>query len=298
MNVSYREKVVVFGSERSLVGVLTMSTVTTSNPASPFVVIPNSGLVHRVGPNRLSVRLAREFAGLGLTTLRFDLSGIGDSAPPRDTISLEESVIRDMDQALSYLQDTHGAERFILAGLCSGAYDSFRVAYRDSRVDGVVLLDYHAYKTAGFYLRHYKSRLMRIESWQNAFSGENRYLSKIRTFLINKMSRQVSSEKSEEHSEEMPRWPTQEQFGVGLEKILARNTRLMFVYTGGKIDSYNYKDQFFELFPEAAKSELVRIEFFPEVDHTFSSEDYRQLLFEMIENWMTGARLIDKLKSN
>ncbi|HEY5972738.1 MAG TPA: hypothetical protein VIT22_12400, partial [Pseudoxanthomonas sp.] len=45
------------------------------------VVLLNAGLIHRVGPFRLYVRLARELAESGFDVLRFDLPGIGDGQP-------------------------------------------------------------------------------------------------------------------------------------------------------------------------------------------------------------------------
>lgn len=295
MNVPYREKIVVFGPERSLVGVLTMSVINANTTKSPVVVIPNFGLVHHVGPNRLSVRLAREFAKLGLTTFRFDLSGIGDSAPSLGSISIEESVARDIDRAMSYLQNTYGVDRFIFTGLCSGAHDSFHAAHRDSRVVGAVLLDYRGYKTPGFYLRHYGSRLTRSESWWNALLGKNGYFVNLKQYLKTIYTKRALSERLEESSTELPRFPTRSQFYKGLIKILNCNTQLLFLYTGGWIEQYNYKNQFFDAFPKAANNNSLRVEFFPESDHTFSCEDHRQYLFKIIKDWMKDVGLIDSI---
>ena len=48
---------------------------------SAWVLIPNSGLVHRVGTCRSSVTLARFLAAQGIHVCRFDLSNLGDSGP-------------------------------------------------------------------------------------------------------------------------------------------------------------------------------------------------------------------------
>ena len=70
------EEVTRFGSNGSLVGIL--SRPMRSNRNLPAILLLNAGLVHRVGPNRIYVRLARHFAALGFSVLRFDFSGIGD----------------------------------------------------------------------------------------------------------------------------------------------------------------------------------------------------------------------------
>lgn len=71
-----REETCVFGSANPLVGIITHPEI---DVGLPTVILLNAGLIHRIGPNRVYVRLARHLAGLGFQVLRFDLSGIGDS---------------------------------------------------------------------------------------------------------------------------------------------------------------------------------------------------------------------------
>ena len=85
------EEAVIFGENHSLDGIITNPAAAGPIDSSPGVILLNSGLVHRVGPNRVYVKLARRLAGLGLTVLRFDYSGVGDSPNRRDSIALEES---------------------------------------------------------------------------------------------------------------------------------------------------------------------------------------------------------------
>ena len=73
-----REKVVRFGRETKLVGVL--SEPQGGGPVrEPMLLLVNSGILHRVGACRFHVRLARRLASEGVSALRFDFSGIGDS---------------------------------------------------------------------------------------------------------------------------------------------------------------------------------------------------------------------------
>ncbi|HHO68021.1 MAG TPA: alpha/beta hydrolase, partial [Gammaproteobacteria bacterium] len=72
-----KERVVTFGPERNLVGVLTQPDQV--RPDLPVLVFLNAGLLHRVGPYRMHVDLARQLAARGYASLRFDLSGRGDS---------------------------------------------------------------------------------------------------------------------------------------------------------------------------------------------------------------------------
>ena len=68
----------MFGTSHRLFGVLVKPRVASAD--RPAVIMTNAGTVHRIGPHRLYVDLARELAELGFTVLRMDLSGIGDSA--------------------------------------------------------------------------------------------------------------------------------------------------------------------------------------------------------------------------
>jgi len=72
------ERVLRFGDSDNLIGIHTSSAASSKRPG---IVLVNSGVVHRAGPNRLYVNIARQLAAVGYPVLRFDLSGIGDSSP-------------------------------------------------------------------------------------------------------------------------------------------------------------------------------------------------------------------------
>jgi pimeloyl-ACP methyl ester carboxylesterase len=136
-----KEHAVVIPAHSPLIGVVTQPDSASARADAPVVVLLNSGLIHRVGPNRLYVSLARRLAGMGLTTLRFDLSAIGDSAQRRDTLPFQASSIEETRAALDHLQAQWGAKRFLLAGICTGAVVSFRTALQDPRVAGLCLIN-------------------------------------------------------------------------------------------------------------------------------------------------------------
>ena len=135
-----REKVVLFGSASSLVGIVT-DPIDATDATRPGVILLNAGLLHRIGPNRLHVELARRLAAKGLVVLRFDFSGIGDSDVREDDLPFWESAILETQEAMTFLEKSRGLRRFVLMGLCSGAVSLFRTARVDSRVAGAVLLD-------------------------------------------------------------------------------------------------------------------------------------------------------------
>ncbi len=99
------------------------------DPAAPVAFFLNAGLIHHVGPGRLWVDLAREFAARGIASVRFDLRGIGDSdgaeAPIRGAYPPE--ALADVAAAIAHYCPG-GARDAYLVGLCSGAYHAAEAA--------------------------------------------------------------------------------------------------------------------------------------------------------------------------
>jgi dienelactone hydrolase len=110
------------------------------------VVLLNPGAGRRIGPNRMWVEAARRWTAQGISTLRLDVEGIGDAdgdeTPYRDDAGLyAPTFVPQVLSALDYLQARGVGERFMLGGLCSGAYWSFHAALADPRVCGTMLLN-------------------------------------------------------------------------------------------------------------------------------------------------------------
>lgn len=147
----YRERSVRFGPGGRLFGIWTEPV--GGLPRVPVVVL-GAGILHRVGPSRASVALARALAGRGYPTLRFDLSGIGDSGPPTEA-SLEAAVTADVlaaIEAASTRQD-NAAGHVTLIGFCSGADNALFVGASDTRVKRILLFDPTLPRTPGYYRR-------------------------------------------------------------------------------------------------------------------------------------------------
>jgi len=109
------------------------------------VILFNAGVVHRVGPNRIYVSLARRLAALGFPSLRVDLSGVGDSPVRDDGLPIARGRELEAVEAMNHLQSSTGCGRFVLIGLCSGAETSLRGALVDDRAVGAVLINARRY---------------------------------------------------------------------------------------------------------------------------------------------------------
>lgn len=115
----------------------------TSGVSERAVIFLNAGTVRNIGPNRMFVPLAREWAGKGIRVLRVDFAGIGDShsrAAEKGNASYSSKISDDLAAAVAFLRQL-GSSEVILVGLCSGAYHAFRGAVAHVPVDSAILIN-------------------------------------------------------------------------------------------------------------------------------------------------------------
>ncbi len=110
------------------------------------LVLLNGGAVRRIGPNRTWVEAARRWAAEGVTCLRVDIEGLGDSdgdtARYADTARLYDSELsKQMLTAVDALEARGLADRFALGGLCAGAFWAFHALVADERVRAAFMVN-------------------------------------------------------------------------------------------------------------------------------------------------------------
>ena len=181
------EHAVRFGPGERLFGI---ETVPAAGKAGPIaVVFINIGAVHRIGSNRMYVRMARRWAAAGIASLRFDLSGLGDSLPspgqPENQLYRDDAAA-DVSLALDSLAARTGAQRFALIGLCSGGYVAYYAAQADARVQALALINPQTYRwqpSDGLQIksrkafrstRYYRHAALSRETWLRFARGEIR----------------------------------------------------------------------------------------------------------------------------
>lgn len=121
------------------VGAFGIYTRTEHHSDRPTLLLVNSGIVHRVGANRMSVTLARHVAAHGVAAFRFDMSGLGDARDRADGAPWEQSSAEEICDAIQCLCSVHGTSRVIVYGNCGGAAKSFWAAQREERIVGLAL---------------------------------------------------------------------------------------------------------------------------------------------------------------
>jgi hypothetical protein len=277
------ERAVRFGAA-SLVGVVTEAQSGYPSAARWGVVFLNSGLLHRVGAGRLHVRLARDLSALGVTSVRFDFSGIGDSDSRRDGLTFEKSAVLEVRDAMDYLATTRSITDFIIVGLCSGADMGFEAALIDTRIRGLVQLDAYSYRTWRYYVHRYGPRLLNGRSWQNLFTGK--------TYVGPAIRRLTGAEQNGLGGENLAispyarDFPPKQKVADGLRTLVDRGVRLFNIFSGGQEPHYNHRSQYEDSFRGIDFRGQLRVEYLPEADHTFTAAAHQQFVLREVREWI------------
>ena len=276
-----KEKVLRLGATGGLVGVLTEPEV--RKPGRPAFLLLNAGVVHRVGPNRLYVNLARRLAQSGFWACRFDVSGLGDSAVRQDGMPYHEARICETRDVMDHLQAAWGVDQFVMLGLCSAADHSFRMALAEPRVAGAVMLDGYVYPTrrytlaqSGKRLWHARRRVMQAEAWRRVASGRHPMWGQLRAKLLGRKDVRMR------FVMDVPPRPEAE---AGVRQLMARGVRLLFLYTDVHVGLYRSAVRANMPFPPAGPPDLVRVVCMPESDHEFTLLSVQEKLFRTVAEW-------------
>lgn len=265
------ERTLTFGPRGELVGLLTEPDA-PAGPPLPAVLLWNVGVNHRVGPFRFNVDLARRLARRGHAVLRFDLSGLGDSAARREALPDAERAVRDVQDALSVLRLRGVAREFVLVGFCSGVDAAHAAAVRESDVVGVVQIEGYAFRTEGFERRR-RARLLSPERWLRFAATQ---LPVVGPRLRAALHQEAVFQRC---------YPDWGRYTEELEALAARGTRLLLLYLGGDTD-VNDVGQFDEMFPMKSGRRAVEVGYFPGTDHTLYAPGSRELVFARLESWL------------
>ncbi len=279
------EVAVQLGPEGNLVGVLAGPAAAGAASTRPAVVILNAGVIHRVGPHRLHVRLARRLADNGVTSLRLDLSGIGDSAALTGELAFRDRAVADTRLAMDELAARAGATRFVLFGLCSGADNALATALADDRIVGLVVLDPPAYVTRRARARQVLARARELGGkratlrW-GAAAAARRVRAQLET-LARRREREPAAAPPTQSGRELPPPDT---YRAMLATLADRGVRVLAVHTGALGARYNHADQLFERFPELRGR--IDTAYFPDANHMFTERAAQARLITAAAAWL------------
>ena len=276
MSQRISEQAVLFGSWTSLVGIVTKA-VSPASANRPAIVILNTGIIHRVGHHRMFVTMSRALGAVGYTVLRFDFSGIGDSSPRHDGLSLVDACMAEIREALDWLERDGAASRMILIGLCSGADHAVLYGHTDPRIVGLVLMDPSIPPTLRYYVHYIGRRLRRLRSWFNVLSGRSRTLRMLMRHMLPIAQRYPLQNR-------VPRQTIERHYRNSVDSGI----EILAIFTE-ETTRQTYREQMIEALPNVSFGDRLTLEFFPGSDHTFALESDRSRLIQLILQWVSAV---------
>lgn len=274
-----REKAVCFGKTISLVGIITEPDPTDRESGNHLsaIILLNAGLLHRVGPHRLHVKMARRLAAMGFVVLRFDFSGIGDSKGRMDSLPVKKSRVSENQEAMDFLSAVRGIEQFILIGICSGAYFALRTAIDDPRVVGAIPIEGYGYLTTQYHWSHFTNPT----SWWRIITGKKdvRDTSIMAWGIIRSLTAKVRRLFTRKEQTQ-PKADLVADVCCGIK----RGVDLLLVYAEGTPAFYNFVTHKDKLVASMSSGKL-RVEVVEHADHTFTLLPTQEQLLKVVQNW-------------
>jgi pimeloyl-ACP methyl ester carboxylesterase len=278
------EKAIRFGRESHLFGVLTLPDA-SSSPARTAAILLNAGLINHLGPHRLNVRLARYLAEHGIPCLRFDFSGVGESAVTSQPSPAPQ--VADVGDAIDRLVADSVARDFVLFGICAGGVYAYQSALKHERVSGVVLCDSYLYPT-------WKTKIffywMKIRSKASLLAFARK---KIGALLGDKSSADPEGAALDVSTGSIP----PDTYAEGLTKLERRGSWVAQVISGSYPNLYSYAGQFSERFRSYRFGEQITADYLFDTDHTFMTRAAQNRVADLVREKVLsaerGADLLD-----
>lgn len=279
--MAMKEQILHFGADEHLVGTLTMPS-TPNGEASPVIFL-NAGIVHRIGPHRLHVKIARFLAELGTPSLRFDLTGLGDSrvhngADGHNT-DHEAQAVADIQAAMDATGKAlpHAPNGFIAFGICSGADNAYRAALRDERLTGLMLLDPYAYDSPQARRSRIVKKATDLGRWMRFIERLTRH----RDWPDVRPANEANNGRVH---------PPPEDFGAALQTLTDRGVDILALYTNSVEEQMTAPSHFHAVFKDFAFGDRLTVRFNGDSDHTYSTLTAQAALFGQLADWLTRRR--------
>lgn len=269
---------VVFDPDGRLVGIV-CEPERRKEQKLAFLLL-NSGVLPRIGPHRINVRIAHRLAEEGYLSFRIDLSGQGDSRPASGHLDYWDQSIADLRAAIDYLQATLGICRVVLIGLCSGAMNSYAVALRDERVAGLLMFDGYWYRSRWSLPVEYWKRF-RAAAWSEILVKARRRFSPSSSVIeVAPIAPGLFD------SDGGAANPPKKDFVAGMQCLVDRGVEICMVYSGSILDYYSYGAQFRHVFAGADFTSRIRCEYRPDIDHMFLLRETQDRMVSLVTSWI------------
>lgn len=279
------EQTLTLGPGGYLVATLTLPGGAMAGQVRCIALLTNSGVISRAGPHRINVHMARRLAARGIASIRFDLSGLGDSRRAPGVRPQMEQWVADSRVVMDFAAQRFGCNSFFMVGFCSGAEVAYRLGLEDERLRGMLLWDLYAYQTVQSRVRTFFFKLQRA-----GFAGVARKTIERATRRLG-LSRTTGAEPPKHQELDPQRMPPIAEFAADVERLMDRGVEVFPMYCGGEPDWYNYARQFHDAFSAFPAMQRVRCERLEMSDHLLTRRECREAFIATLENWLDKAVL-------
>lgn len=270
------DKPIYLDEARTLFGVAT-APVSSAEKRAVGVVILNSGLIHNVGPFRLSVDIAHDLAACGFPVIRMDQTSKGESFLAERKKSDLETLSNDLALASASMNRHFGTEKIVLLGLCAGADNGLQGGEVCDHIAGLVMLDGWAPRTMKYFLHRFGPKIVRIDRWPMML------MRRLRPQQVRRTERSELAGLSETSG---PRWDEEDSWRA-ITVYCKKNLPVLAVYTGDADDYYSYDGQFLAaLKSRDLGSRAVDELFLPDRKHLYPLASHREDLVTRVSRWM------------
>lgn len=279
MNDTTTQAPVRFGPGDALVGMLTVPAQQSSNGGIACLMF-NMGANHRVGPHRINVKLAHVLAARGVSSLRFDLGGVGDSDMLDTSPELQARAVHSLQAAMDIAERMLGARQFVVVGMCSGVEHAMSAALADSRVVALSLFDGFAFPERRARWERNLRRALAAPAHPSFPGKARRWLQ--RHFLRSHSTTPLPGFFAERRAPEASAaW-----FGATLQRLVERKVGVQLLYSGSLHVCDRGRDQL-GAFGRQPFTQALQYEFLAEVDHTVCTGKGQRLFLQSVGDWVT-----------
>ncbi|MBB3177117.1 alpha/beta hydrolase family protein [Variovorax sp. Sphag1AA] len=271
-----KETPVQFGPDGSLLGIVTTPNDGSMEPVACLLL--NMGATHRIGPRRINVKVARRLASHGISTIRIDLAGLGDSRAASGAEHYRTQAVQDMQAAMNLMGTMLGVRRFVVIGLCSGSANGLSLAVADSRVVGVLMFDGYSFPGRRSLMERNFRRALAAISNAAMIGKTSRWLHRL---VSSKAAAAIAPDMFEPDAPEV----TAASFRRSMTQVVERNVAMLLLYSGTMHVVDRHRDQ---LGPFANDPFVKQIEYMfdPTLDHSLTSLAAQETFMTIASDWV------------
>ena len=281
------ETPIQFGSGSGMFGILCRPDRPVAG--TPAMLLPTTGVDPCSGMSRMWTDLARQLARRGVTSLRFDMTGVGEShgrftSDPMSA-SYHPDRIADLSTAVEALTALGFAEVTVV-GYCSGAYAAWHAAIKDKRI-GALLAGNLVYFNLQTMLVEDVLRLQPGSSRLGLRPGPIGRLMPIRSLtVLRRLDDRMRSAIPRPLRHFLRQWePDQKQTRRHVKALTARGCAVSMVMAEDDHGHVRLRRAFGER-PRLPKG--VELTVIPDTDHQFSDRRHRARFLEVAADFVLG----------